>query len=64
MGEFDPYLGDDNDQLAVQKWMDGLLKEAWENSPMYMHYAMRYVPSMSMVCDTHVADPQEASYTD
>ena len=45
MGSFDPF------SETQQEWMDAFLKESWEHSPMYMHYIMRYVPSMSMMCE-------------
>eukprot|EP00961_Rhodomonas_salina_P202348 2729160-Rhodomonas_salina.1 len=55
LGAYDPFAADQS------QWIDGLLHEAWLHSPMYMHYQMRYRPSMSMVCEdavSSVRDPQ------
>eukprot|EP00961_Rhodomonas_salina_P072337 971723-Rhodomonas_salina.1 len=49
-GHFDPMKATLLDEDAVENWMNGLLQEAWVESPLYAHYVMRYVPSMSSVC--------------
>ena len=63
LGEFDPVPERVEDLNA---WINGLLHDAWTHSPMYSHYAARYMPSLSMVCDAAISnleypDPDDES---
>jgi hypothetical protein len=58
--QFDSFRADgQTSENAVHEWVDQLLEEAWLESPMYMHYVTRYVPSMSMVCEEALVPQQE-----
>jgi hypothetical protein len=58
MPEFDPLMPPDydgvpmqaNETSVIEKYVRQLLQDAYSNSPLYWHYAMRYVPSDSLVC--------------
>jgi hypothetical protein len=54
--EFDPTLESDFDGQEshglsmLEKYVNKLLESSFSNSPMFWHYAMRHVPSNSLVC--------------
>jgi hypothetical protein len=63
--QFDPTMGadfdgeDPNGLSMLEKYVDRLLEGSFANSPLFWHYAVRHVPSDSIVCESVVRAPQE-----
>jgi hypothetical protein len=56
--EYDPVMNSDFDKVPItadhtsmlEKYVSQLLADSFEQSSLYWHYAMRYVPSDSLAC--------------